>query len=194
MTQPTDKRALRREETHRRIYETALELFEAHGYDAVTVNQIAEAAGVTVQTFYAHYRSKDRLLMALPTVEQVRALFDALPSGLSVGDRVRAGLTAFVREVPPEVMADILRRWTIIAGTPGLRNRAAESERATVALILEAMSADGSAGGASRLSTEVTVNALMAAYTQSLLRWAEKGGDRPLEDVVVEVQQDLGQI
>jgi hypothetical protein len=35
--------------------------------------------------------------------------------------------------------------------------------------------------------TQVTVTALMSAYTQILLRWAESDGKRPVEDVIGEV-------
>ena len=47
------------------ILEVALELFAARGYDAVGVQEIVEAAGVTKPTLYHYFGSKRGLLEAL---------------------------------------------------------------------------------------------------------------------------------
>src|ERR687886_94574 len=61
-----DHRARQYASTHQRIYDAAMELFARHGYEDVSIAWLAAAAGVSVQTFYAHYPGKDELLMALP--------------------------------------------------------------------------------------------------------------------------------
>jgi AcrR family transcriptional regulator len=55
-------RAARKQETRRRIAETALDLFAEHGFDAVTVAQVARAAGVTEKTVFNHFRAKEDLV------------------------------------------------------------------------------------------------------------------------------------
>jgi len=52
-------------QTRARIVEAAGELFEAQGYARTTVRQIAEAAGVAVDTVYATFGAKPRVLTAL---------------------------------------------------------------------------------------------------------------------------------
>lgn len=47
------------------ILQVALELFAARGYDAVGVQEVAEAAGVTKPTLYHYFGSKSGLLQAL---------------------------------------------------------------------------------------------------------------------------------
>ena len=47
-----------------RLVHAAIELFYSHGFQAVGVDQIIAAAGVTKTTFYKHFESKDDLLMA----------------------------------------------------------------------------------------------------------------------------------
>jgi AcrR family transcriptional regulator len=47
------------------ILNAALELFAARGYDAVGVQEVAEAAGITKPTLYHYYGSKMGLLKAL---------------------------------------------------------------------------------------------------------------------------------
>ncbi|WP_324275189.1 TetR/AcrR family transcriptional regulator [Blastococcus brunescens] len=66
MTDTLDWRARRWATTHQRIYDTAIALFQELGFDAVNVGQIARGAEVSVPTFYAHYPSKEHLVMQLP--------------------------------------------------------------------------------------------------------------------------------
>ena len=46
-----------------RLVHAAIELFYSHGFQAVGVDQIIAAAGVTKTTFYKHFESKDALLV-----------------------------------------------------------------------------------------------------------------------------------
>lgn len=46
------------------IYEAALRLFEAEGYDAVSVERIATEAGIAKGTFFNHFASKADILSA----------------------------------------------------------------------------------------------------------------------------------
>lgn len=57
--------AQRREETRARLLEAAARLFAAHGVEGASVDAIADAAGRTSGSVYAHFGSKDGLLTAL---------------------------------------------------------------------------------------------------------------------------------
>lgn len=46
----------------REIRDKALAMFRENGYDNVTVNEIAAAAGISKNTFYYYYRSKEDLI------------------------------------------------------------------------------------------------------------------------------------
>ena len=46
-----------------RLVHTAVQLIYLHGFQAVGINQIIAAAGVTKSTFYKHFQSKDELLI-----------------------------------------------------------------------------------------------------------------------------------
>jgi AcrR family transcriptional regulator len=46
------------------LIKAAVELFSKHGFHATGVDAIAEASGVTKRTLYAHFRSKDELVLA----------------------------------------------------------------------------------------------------------------------------------
>ena len=57
-----------------RILDTALELFSRRGYEATSVREICEAAGITKPTLYYFYGSKEGVFRALVnrTMEEVR--------------------------------------------------------------------------------------------------------------------------
>jgi AcrR family transcriptional regulator len=61
-----------------RILSTALDLFAMKGYDATSVREICEAAGITKPTLYHFYGSKDGVLQALLSggFARYRALLD----------------------------------------------------------------------------------------------------------------------
>ena len=54
-----------RERTRRRILESAYGLFYANGFNQLTVDVVAAAAGVTKRTLYNHFNSKDALIAAV---------------------------------------------------------------------------------------------------------------------------------
>ncbi len=179
-----DHRARQYASTHQRIYDAAMRLFGERGYEEVPIAQIAAAAGVSVPTFYAHYTGKDELIMALPQRDEVAALLASVPRDLPLGELMQGVLTGFLRGLQGARRADGLARWRLIARTPGLRYRAAEYERETAQMFLDAL---GVADTDVETVARVVVAAHMSAYTQALLRWAEADGERPLEEFVEEV-------
>ena len=77
------------------IFRTALALFDAHGYDAVSVARIAEAAGVSEMTVYRHFPTKDAILLDDPYDPVIVAASAAPPVGMpplrrAVADRAAA--------------------------------------------------------------------------------------------------------
>lgn len=190
MTVSQDWRSRKRDETHQRIHEAAMRLFEEHGYDHVSVGQIAAAASVSVPTFYAHYPSKEHVVfLPIPTSEQILELINQVPSDLPVGERIRAIAPYWFAQFPRDERGPVLARWRLVATTPSLRIRAAEFERTTADAVIEAISlADGKPlSGAER----IVAMAYLAAFTSAFLTWADSNGARELEDIVDEAFQAL---
>ncbi len=61
MTKKYPLRTKRKAETHKKIVRAAQEIFYRKGYDATTLEEIAAAAGVHVQTLYRHFANKQEL-------------------------------------------------------------------------------------------------------------------------------------
>lgn len=187
----TDWRSRRWEETHQRIYDTAIRLFQENGFDQVSVGQIATGTGVSVPTFYAHYPSKEHLVMQLPTAEEMHALLASQPSELPVADRIRQAVPVWFAGWTGDVREAQLARWKVIARTPSLRTRAAEFERATAGMVVDALPTRP--GATLSPADQVVVHAHLTAFTLGMLAWADGNGERKLEEVIDEAFDALQQ-
>ena len=61
------RRERKKRELRERIYDESAQLFLRHGFDATTVEQIAEAADVSQATFFNYFPSKDDLILQMTT-------------------------------------------------------------------------------------------------------------------------------
>lgn len=52
----------RAQRTKAKIFDTAVSLIKARGYEQVTVSQICQAAGIAKGSFYVHYRAKEDIV------------------------------------------------------------------------------------------------------------------------------------
>lgn len=83
---PTGRRQRKRSQTLDHLAATAFDLFETHGYDAVTMEQIAAQADVAKGTLYNHFPVKEALLAhqfhgeLAAGLQQLRAALDGLGS------------------------------------------------------------------------------------------------------------------
>lgn len=184
MSETMDWRARRWEETHQRIYAAAMSLFQEHGFEQVSVGQIVAAAGVSGPTFYAHYPSKEHLVMQLPTAEEMNALLSGQPAHLPVADRIRRAMPEWFATWDAEYREIQLVRWKVIATTPTLRNRAAEFERTTAGMVADAL--PGKPGETLSAADRVVVNAYLSAFTLGMLAWADGNGEHKLEERIDE--------
>jgi AcrR family transcriptional regulator len=187
VTESVDWRARKRDETHQRIYETAMRLFAERGFENVNVTQIASAAGVSVPTFYAHFPSKEQIVIQLVPEGLIAEALGDEPEDLPLGERIRRATPRFLAHWGPEARTDLLARWKIVARTPSLRLRAAEYERTTAGQVVEALPA-----ATGPLPPEsVVASAYLSAFTAALLAWADSDGQRELEDVLDEAFRAL---
>lgn len=86
-------------DTERRIFEAADDLFCRHGYDGVSVRDIAEAADANKASVFYHFDSKDALFGKV--LERYYAahravLQDALSGAGTLRDRLHAAVNAYI--------------------------------------------------------------------------------------------------
>jgi AcrR family transcriptional regulator len=126
------------------IRDEALRLFAERGPDAVTVRQIAAAAGVSPGLVIHHFGSKDKLRDAVDA--HVLAMFGAMLAELTTGDLHDPGAAgslaeAVVRHLPPDSpVPAYLRRLLLDGGDSGreLFRRLYQGSRAALDTMAEA--------------------------------------------------------
>lgn len=76
---PVGRRERRKQEIRARLYEAARVLFNRQGYDATTVEQIAEAADCAPATFFNHFQTKETVLglMTSEVVSHLQQMLEA---------------------------------------------------------------------------------------------------------------------
>ena len=104
--------------TKRAVQAAALDSFEARGYDAVTVEEVAEAAGTSPSTVYRHFGTKEALVLWDETDERlegalVRHLGTAAPF-----DALRRAFVEVYAALSDDELALQRRRGALIDATP----------------------------------------------------------------------------
>lgn len=82
----------RAEDTRRRIYEAAMEMFREKGFDETTMRDIAAKAGVALGGTYYYFSSKDAIVLAFYHEMQQsshESIVQALASRTKLKDRIR---------------------------------------------------------------------------------------------------------
>jgi TetR/AcrR family transcriptional repressor of nem operon len=91
-------REVQKKKTYNKILQAAGKLFRKKGFAATGVDQIMKAAGLTAGGFYAHFKSKDDLLVAVLT-ENLSSAKERLSGGLESlqgVEKVQAMLSAYL--------------------------------------------------------------------------------------------------
>jgi AcrR family transcriptional regulator len=127
---PEGLRERKKREARQRISDVATRLFAQRGFEAVTVVEIAEAAGVAKATVTNYFPRKEDLLLDLQA-EAEDLLVDALrerPPGQSVVEAVRALMHRLLiqRHALSAAAPGIARFGHLIAQSPALQSRARE--------------------------------------------------------------------
>ena len=111
----TGRQTKKGENTKRRLYETAVALFEKTDFDKVSVDAIVKAAGVAKGTFYIYFESKDAMILSLLTeyVQNIdsdyKAHIDSLPEGTSASDMLISLLAKIVDILTDKIGYDRMR-------------------------------------------------------------------------------------
>lgn len=118
------------------IWDAAIEVFTEKGFEATTVEQIAEAAGVSRRSFFRYFASKDHVL-GCGIVLFGQALSEAVkkaPEGLSPLEVLRYTVSAVAQQISvlPRSKKIIALSETSMAAKQALRSRLPEAEKMVV--------------------------------------------------------------
>ena len=152
----------------------AVDLFTEQGYDATTVAQIVERAGVTRSTFFRHFSDKREVLVAGQATLS-RLLSEGIagaPARASPLEAVAAGLERAAGAMGPTSRALGPRLQAAVAASTELQERDALKHVGLAAAMTAALTARGVPDATAHVASELGVLALKQGYT----RWSQ--GDR----------------
>jgi AcrR family transcriptional regulator len=164
----TSLREQRKARTRADLAAAALELFAERGFAAVTMTDIAAAAGVGERTLYRYFSDKEELLFTED--EGLRAALRAAILDHPADARPSAALRAASATIAGWLQDHqdlVRRRAAVIAGAPALAARERVKHAAWEAVLVEAQLVRGVPAPEARLLARVTV----ACYDEALARW-----------------------
>ena len=180
---PEGLRERRRRDTVRRIQDNALSLFGTRGFDAVTVEEVAVAAGVSPMTVYRHFGTKENLVLH---DELLAGLPEALADRLGDGGDIRTATEELLRGLPGDADGEWERtarqRIRLVNEVPAVAGAAHIRARAAAADLVAAVLARGDA---TPLEARVAVLALLSALEAACDHWYADAAGTSLRDVTI---------
>ena len=161
--------------TEERLTQAALELYTEHGYDNVTVTQIAERAGITRRSYFRYFPDKREVLFAgsarLPTVVR-EAVLDADPAASPLSAALAA--LAQIGTTLVEHIGRTAERRAVIASSPDLQER----ERTKLAAVASAIHDALRQRGVDEEKAKLVAQIATIASQNALERWADAHGEQ----------------
>jgi len=167
----------RSERTREALRQAALVRFLAQGVEDTSAEQIAADAGVSLRTFYRHFKSKHDLLFADydAGLHWFRAALDARPATEPIIDSVRAAIFSFPYDVDAVTKIATLREGELDPGriVRHIREVQADFADAVAAQLQRRSRATGPAGATpdARLRVAVTARCIAAAVFGAMEVW-----------------------
>ncbi|MGI9616924.1 MAG: TetR/AcrR family transcriptional regulator [Acidimicrobiales bacterium] len=161
---------------------TAMKMFLSHGFDNVTVGDIADEAGMAASTIYRHFATKEGIVL---WDEHDPAIEAALVEQLERLPPFRALREAFVETIGERYSDDVsfqLQRIKFIYATSQLHAAAVEADFAARDEL-----ADGLRHFLSpkvRAAAPIIAGAAMLALDVAMDRWQAKDGKKPLGELI----------
>ncbi|MEV6397773.1 TetR family transcriptional regulator [Streptomyces sp. NPDC051907] len=161
-----------RRATHRLIAE--------QGYEATTVEQIAEAADVSPSTVFRYFPTKEDIVLSDEYDPVLVAELRARPADEDPLDSLRTVLTRSLATFVAEEREEFVQRTKLLAEVPAVRARMTETMATTSDLLARAL-ADRLGRAHDDLNVRVFTAAVLGALREVLLYWAGRGH---VDDVV----------
>jgi AcrR family transcriptional regulator len=162
-------------------------LISEQGYDATTVEQIAERAEVSPSTVFRYFPTKEDIVLTDEYDPLVEDLLRERPAEESLLDSlrfvIRQGLRMAVADDPDFAEREMKLRIGLMAEVPAVRSRAMESMSVTGRLMCRAM-AERTGRDENDLEVRVYAMGLMGALLEACIYWAERDCQDDLLDLI----------
>ena len=179
-------RARKKEQLRTTIQREALRLFTDRGYEATTVEEIAEAAGVSPATIYRYFTSKEDLVL---TDEYDPIAIQSLierPADEPIIESVRVVMAGTFAKYIDRDREMLLARHALLRRTPALQAASFEEQERTLELF-SLLIARHLRRPANDLDVRIACGALSGALKEAVGLWFEqgaKGGETRIRELI----------
>jgi AcrR family transcriptional regulator len=182
-------RERKRRQTRQRIIDAGLKLFLANGFEATTLDAVAEAADISRRTFFYYFNSKEDIVSAYQSgsLERLRDTIVSASPDRPPLEVVRAALIKLTSEYSAEDMIPIDR---LMISTESLRARKQANYVAQEEALFEAL-CELWPQPKRRAALRVVAMVSIGAVRLSLEAWRNDGSKRPLKDYMNDVFANL---
>lgn len=172
-----------------RLERAALALFVEHGYDATTVAEVADRAGLSKSTFFRHFADKREVLFG--GQDLLAALFSdairAAPPSATTIDCLAAALETAAVAFTPDRHDLAPQRRAVIAANSELQERELLKRARFASAMAGALRLRAADDTTARLAAEMGVLAFSTAYA----RWAAPDNQQPFTEIARAALRDL---
>lgn len=169
------------------IRDATYALIKEQGYDATTVEQIAERAEVSPSTVFRYFPTKEDIVLTDEYDPLVEDLLRARPRDEPVLESlrwaIRQGMTMAIADTPDSEQDEMILRIRLMAEVPALRARMLESMSVTGRLLCRAL-AERTGRDQDELEVRVYAMGLMGALLEAMIYWVERDFRDDLPDLV----------
>jgi AcrR family transcriptional regulator len=175
-------RERKKQKTRWAIQEHALRLFAQHGFEATTVEQIAEAAEISPSTFFRYFKTKEDVVAEDRYDEMIVSAIEATPPEVSPFETLRRALVGSIEQIEAAEFEQILLRMRLTFSVPALRARSL-SNLISAADVFAPPLARRIGRDPDDLQLRAFVTGMMAAAGSAVIAWSESGGATNLAEV-----------
>lgn len=165
----------------RRLQDVALDLFDEHGYDAVTIEQIAAAAEVSPSSVYRYFGTKEQLVLWDEYDPQIMDYLDEALREHPPVAAIRRAMARALEQVFGREEARVRRRVRRIFSEPALLAKTMEQTDVMVSWF-GAMLAVHTGRDQDDLDVQVVAHAVTWSMVAVLRQWHASGFAEPLAD------------
>ncbi|MDR3079523.1 MAG: TetR family transcriptional regulator [Streptomyces sp.] len=180
-------RERKKQKTRERIRREAYRLFAEHGYEATTVDQIAEAAEVSASTFFRYFPTKEDVVMQDEYDPALAEALRARPADEPIVDAILNSLRGPMGEMLQQDRDELLLRTRISFTDPAIRARQVTEQQRSEEGIAASI-AERTGRNASDLDVKCAAAAIVAVFTTLVRHWVEGDGT---EDLAALYEQHL---
>ncbi|MFE1959995.1 TetR/AcrR family transcriptional regulator [Streptomyces sp. NPDC059479] len=180
---PMGLRERKKLKTRIAIRRATYRLITEQGYEATTIEQIAEAAEVSPSTVFRYFPTKEDIVLTDEYDPVMAALLRSRPAGEPPLESIRFILDEATRAMMSTDYDEVIQRTKLMVEVPAVRARMTETMSSTAKLLTDAL-VERTGRDADDFEVRIFVAAVLGALREITLYWGERGSQDDLTALI----------